>query len=86
MTKIIIDVREPEEFASGHVEGAVNIPLDQLLAGSKQLVGARKDTEIVLYCRTGNRSALAKNILESYGFTKIINGLNKQHIEAGLYG
>lgn len=43
---------EPEEYASGHVSGAVNVPLDELLAGPKQLIDVSKNVEIVLFCRT----------------------------------
>jgi rhodanese-related sulfurtransferase len=40
-----------------------------------------KDKEIVLYCNSGNRSALAKNIFENFGFSKVTNGISQQHIE-----
>ena len=84
MPKVIIDVREPAEFATGHVNGAVNVPPSQLLAGSKLLKGVSKDTEIILYCRSGNRSNVAKNILNQLGFTNVTNGINKGHVEASL--
>ena len=61
--RVFIDVREPEEYASGHVEGALNIPPAQLLSGARQLADIPKDTELVLYCRTGSRSAVAENIM-----------------------
>lgn len=82
MNRIIIDVREPEEYARGHVEGALNIPPSQLLNGATELADAPKDTELVLYCVSGSRSNVAKNILQSYGFTNIINGINMQHVQA----
>lgn len=80
--RVIIDVREPDEYASGHVHGAINIPPQELLAGSKKLSGVAKDAELILYCRTGSRSTVAKNILVSQGFLNIINGINKEHVEA----
>ena len=82
MTKrLIIDVREPFEFASGHVEGALNIPPTELMAGAKQLADVAKDTELVLYCRTGSRSNVAIQILQQLGFTNLINGINADHVK-----
>ena len=82
MDRIIIDVREPFEFATGHVKGALNIPPSKLMAGAKKLEGVPKDTEIVLYCRSGSRSGVSANILKSMGYTNIINGINKDHVKA----
>ncbi len=65
---VLLDVRTPEEFAAGHVEGALNIPvqvLEQQLAKLPQ-----KDRPIVIYCRSGRRSAAAKTLLEQAGYTK----------------
>lgn len=84
MKSIVIDVREPGEYASGHVNGAINIPPQELLAGSKKLAEVAKNTELILYCRTGSRSAVAKNILASQGYTHIVNGINKEHVETKL--
>lgn len=81
---LIIDVREPEEYASGHVDGAMNIPPDQLMAGAEQLTDVPKNTRLILYCRTGSRSAVAANILSGFGFTDIINGINKDQVNAHL--
>ena len=82
MSRIIIDVREPSEYDSGHAMGALNIPIQDLFAETKQLSDVSKDAELVLYCRTGSRSALAKNILTTKGYTKVVNGINKEHVEA----
>lgn len=65
---ILIDVRTPEEFASGHINGAVNIPLDQISSRVSELP---QDKPIVLYCRSGNRSNQAADILENAGLTGI---------------
>ncbi len=65
---ILIDVRTPEEFANGHIKGAVNIPLDQI---SNRISQIPQDKPIVLYCRSGNRSSQAARILESAGLTNI---------------
>ena len=82
MARMIIDVREPFEFEMGHVNGAINIPPAKLMSGAKELVGVPKDTELILYCRTGSRSNVAMNILQNLGFTTIVNGINQSHVEA----
>jgi phage shock protein E len=82
MTSIIVDVREPVEFDSGHVEGAINIPSSELISGAKLLQDTPKDTEIILYCQSGNRSNVAKEFLSGIGFTNLVNGINKQYVEA----
>jgi len=81
MDYIVIDVREPDEFEAGHVEGALNIPPTQLMQGAKQLNGIPKDSNFIIYCTTGSRSNVAMNILSSLGFTNIENGINKEHVK-----
>ena len=78
--RVIIDVREPYEYSRGHVVGALNLPPSELLAGAKQLQDVPKDTELVLYCISGSRSNISKNVLESMGYTNVINGINKEHV------
>ncbi len=82
MDKVIIDVREPFEFMTGHVKGALNIPPSKLMAGATKLQDVPKDAPIILYCRTGSRSAVAANILHSLGYTNLTNGINKDHVKA----
>lgn len=83
MGQLIIDVREPSEFASGHVEGAVNIPPATLMAGlPPELANIPKDTEIILYCLSGARSNSSIHILRQHGFTNLVNGINRQQVEA----
>ena len=67
----LVDVRTPSEFASGSVKGAVNIPLDKI---SGQLSKFKGKKNIVVFCRSGNRSSQAKSILEKNGFDNVING------------
>jgi rhodanese-related sulfurtransferase len=64
----LIDVRTAEEFASGHIAGAVNISLQELPA---RLSEVPKDRPVVLYCRSGNRSAQAMDVLKASGYTNI---------------
>ncbi len=65
---VLIDVRTPEEFASGHIANAVNIPVDQL---ASRLSEVPQDKAVVLYCRSGNRSNQAAQILDRAGYTQI---------------
>lgn len=82
MSYIVIDVREPEEFIEEHVDGAINIPPAALMAGAKELRDVPKDAPIIVYCRTGSRSNVAKQILEGMGYTDIANGINKDQVKS----
>jgi phage shock protein E len=66
---LLVDVRSAGEYAGGAIEGAINIPIQELADRMDEL-GA-KDGEIVLYCQSGGRSAMAKRLLERNGFTKV---------------
>ncbi len=78
--QLIIDVREPFEYESGHVDEAVNISPTELLAGTTKLSNVPKDTKIIVYCRTGSRSNTSIQILKQMGFTNLINGINTEHV------
>ncbi len=67
----LVDVRTPEEFESGHVTASVNIPLDQVAERLDEFEG---EDHIVVFCRSGNRSAMAKAILAQNGFANVTNG------------
>ena len=67
----IVDVRTRGEFASGHVKGSINIPLNELSSGVKKL---KKETVVITCCASGMRSASAKGILTAKGYTKVYNG------------
>ncbi len=84
MQPLIIDVREPNEFATGHIADAINIPLQDIAQGAATLSTTSKDTSIVTYCRSGNRSAIAVQMLEQQGFTNVANGINQQTLENQL--
>jgi phage shock protein E len=71
---VIIDVRTPEEFASGHIDGAVNIPYEQIGTGIRSIRNLPKDSPILLYCRSGRRSAIARASLEQQGYRRVIDG------------
>lgn len=67
---MIVDVRTPPEFADGHLPQAVNYPLSAL---NIHFADIAKDTQIVLYCRSGNRSGKAYQYLKAKGFTNLHN-------------
>ncbi len=68
----LIDVRETFEFADGHIRNAYNIPLGVIGTDiTKRIPDIKKDDEIVLYCRTHNRSTRAYKILKSLGYTNL---------------
>lgn len=79
--QVIIDVREPFEYESGHVEGALNIPLAELLSGAPELDNLAKDTDLTVYCMTGSRASMAIQVLGQMGFTNLTNGINVENIE-----
>ncbi len=79
---LLLDVRRPDEFASGHVEGAVNIPLGET-ARMVEAIGA-KDRPVVLHCRSGNRSGQAMKDLRAAGFTQLVNGGSYQQTATAL--
>lgn len=72
-TPLLVDVRTPGEFKSGAVDGAVNIPLDELQRRYKEL-GDDFSREITVYCASGARSAYAQNMLKDIGYTNVTNG------------
>lgn len=69
---VIVDVRTPEEFRSGAIPGAINIPLDELQARVHEL--GSKSRDITLYCASGARSAYGQRGLMQMGFTNVKNG------------
>jgi len=71
---VIIDVRTPEEFAAGHLDGAVNIPYEQIAKGINTIPSLTKSSPILIYCRSGRRSAIAAQSLEQLGFQRVYDG------------
>ena len=68
--EFLLDVREEYEYQEGHIKGAVNLPLREILSQKDSLP---KDKDIYVYCRSGHRSADAVNFLKSLGFEKVHN-------------
>jgi rhodanese-related sulfurtransferase len=72
---VILDVRTTPEFDSGHLEGAINIPVEEL---SQRLSELNQKDELLVYCRTGNRSTTAVRILRENGYDRIY------HMDGGI--
>ncbi len=66
----MIDVREPDEFAAAHIPGAENLPLSRLAERYRTLP---RDEELILVCRSGNRSGMAQQFLEAQGYRNTRN-------------
>lgn len=69
-TAMLLDVRSADEFAGGHVPGAINISIGELADRLAELESAR-DNEIIVYCERGGRAKSATDLLEEAGFTKL---------------
>jgi phage shock protein E len=67
---ILIDVRTASEYAEGHILTALNIPYDVI---ADNLPTEDKNMYLIVYCRSGRRSGIAKSTLESLGFTNVID-------------
>jgi rhodanese-related sulfurtransferase len=67
---ILVDVRTPEEYASGHIPTAVNIPVSQI---AEKPPTDDKAALIIVYCRSGARSTTAKRTLDQLGYTDVVN-------------
>ena len=68
----IIDVREEDEFSSGAIEGAINIPLSQIMKEQAELPQDKKQ-QYILYCRVGRRSMMACELLRGEGYSNLYN-------------
>jgi len=74
----LLDVRTVNEFKEGHIRGATLIPLGKLEKNLNKLA-AHKNTQIVVYCRSGSRSVAASRILKAHGFTPL-------NVKTGMIG
>ncbi len=68
--RLIVDLREPNEWAAGHLPGAVHHPLGQVRAA---LAALPRDTPIAVHCQAGTRSAIGASVLEAAGFTDVVD-------------
>ena len=77
----LVDVRTAAEFAEGHVKGSTNIPLDQVASQLEKFKGKK---QIIVFCRSGNRSGQAKMILEQNGIKNVTNGGTWQDVNEAI--
>lgn len=82
---VVLDVRSPAEYASGHIPGAINIPHTELAARLSEIPTA-KSGEIVVHCQGGGRAATAESILVSAGYTGVrdLQGHMSGWVQRGL--
>lgn len=76
---IIIDVRSPLEYASGHVEGSVNLPLDHFVEAYAAVI-QDKAKQVVVYCASGVRSSQAVQFLAAQGYANAVNGISCHNV------
>ena len=69
---VLLDVRTQSEYNDGHIQDAINIPHDQILK-EPQLLSAYKDSQVVVFCRSGFRAGKVIEMLEGLGFKEIID-------------
>jgi len=69
---IVVDVREPGEYAQGHIINARNIPIGEIEARVKEIERFR-ERAVIMSCATGNRAGSAAGILRKHGFTSVVN-------------
>ncbi len=81
---LLIDVRTPNEFAGGHVKGAINIPVGSIASGI-QKKAKDKSKPIIVYCHSGARSGAAKKALLNAGYTNVVNAGSLHRIR-GILG
>ena len=70
---VIVDVRRPDEFVTGHIPGAINVPLADIQDGNIPPCMVDKNAVYLIYCRSGVRSVTAAVALEKMGYTHLAN-------------
>lgn len=71
---VVIDVRTPAEFAAGHIDGAINIPVERIGQDISTIKKLQQGSTILLYCRSGRRSAAAAEVLKKQGYSHVLDG------------
>ena len=70
---ILVDVRSEDEYNEGHIDGALLLPVDSINEDSASEVIESKDSTVIVYCRSGNRSSQALQILNDLGYENVYN-------------
>ena len=81
----VIDVRTPEEFAAGHINGAVNVPVNEIEQRIAN-VAPDKNAPLMVHCRSGQRSARAKTMLDRLGYANVTDLGSLAHARAVVEG
>lgn len=76
----LIDVRTTAEYAAGHIDGAVNLPVETIQAGAMPTV--TKTKPVYLYCRSGSRSRQATTVLQAAGYQNVIDLGAMTHVQS----
>lgn len=69
--EMILDVREQDEYDAGHIPGAILLPVGRIDAETAESIISEKDTTVLVYCRSGNRSKKASDALAALGYTQV---------------
>ena len=69
---LLLDVRSPDEHAAGHIDGSLLIPVSDLSRRIAE-IAAHKNNQVIVYCHSGGRSAMAAQILAAQGFSNVTN-------------
>jgi len=77
---LLVDVRTPQEYGSGHIAGAINIDWKNKAEFNAKIAAISKDKTVLIYCHSGHRSGLATKFLKEQGYSKIYN------LETGIMG
>jgi len=72
-TVVLLDVRTPEEFSTGHIRGALLLPYDGISATTAAQAIPTKNTPVIVYCRSGRRSAIAAKTLMDLGYRQVLD-------------
>jgi phage shock protein E len=75
----LVDVRSPEEFAEGHVENSINIPVGDVMQNLEKFADK---SSVLVFCRSGNRSEMAKQILQASGIQNVFNAGTWQYVDS----
>jgi rhodanese-related sulfurtransferase len=70
---LVLDVRDPGEFGTGHIIGAKNVPLSRIDSAGSEIAAKRKDKPVIVYCDDGHRAVKAASALRSQGFGKAVS-------------
>lgn len=80
---LVVDVRSAGEYAGGHVDGAVHVPVSEI---AERMPGIQpdKDQQLIVYCAKGVRAAKAKDVLTGMGYTKILNAKTPEAVSRAM--